>query len=357
MQVRATPDAGDGTFVATISTFNIAYDIGWGWQELILAGAFDESIAAHPVIPVYHQHNWMDGPIGSGKPSADANELTLTGSLYLGMGDLVARVYQAMLDGALEEWSVGYWPQTIISDEDQKMVDQIAKGDLAEGSVCVRGANPETGTVELNSLAWIDGDATAREREVIRIRSLFGGLPDLGSRERAQPEPYEADADELVVCPGCSKRNDSDAGWCDQCGANLHAVGFRPAPYHPDADETAVCGQCGLMNDPDASFCDQCGFDMVDGDAGDGVEGRARRQRAAGHSHGHVHADGTDHAHQHTHNPANYDHDATGTDVTHEHTHEDEPSGPNEDQRAMEARLLSTAWGRELLAKARASAA
>jgi HK97 family phage prohead protease len=196
MQVRATPDKGPGTGTAVISTYDLEYPIGWGWTEKILSGCFADSIAAHPTVPVFHQHDWDAGPIGVGNPTEDDDKLTIDFRLYLKMGDLVDRVYQAMLDEALEEWSIGFWASTIISDEENDCCDQIAKGDLAEASICVRGANPETGTLELASVkGWVVGDEPARERELIRVRSLIGAnVPDLDVLRERKATPNHSTA-------------------------------------------------------------------------------------------------------------------------------------------------------------------
>lgn len=296
MKVRATPEKGEGTGEAVVSTYELDYEVGFGWTERILPGCFADSIAAHPTIPIFYNHEWDAGPIGSGQATEDGNQLTVAFALYLGQGDLVGRVYQAMQDKALEEWSIGFWAEEITWDKDEPTCDQITQGDLAESSVCVRGANPATGTLDLNGRAgWIDGDEDVRKKEVARLRSKFN-VPDLGEPKRRRtsprrragyvPEPFKQDDDELVMCPECDKANDSDAGWCDQCGFDFHSVGFRPAPYHQDDDETVACPQCSLHNDVDASFCDQCGFELAgadgvvvedpDADTGDTEAARAR---------------------------------------------------------------------------------
>jgi HK97 family phage prohead protease len=265
MQVRATPDKGEGTGQAIVSTYDLAYDIGWGLTERILPGCFANSISQHGTIPIFYNHEWGMGPVGSGKPTEADDQLTVDFALYLNQGDLVGRVYQAMLDAALEEWSIGFWPTAITSSKDDPMCDQIAEGDLAEASVCVRGANPETGTLDLaGKTAWMAGDEPTRERELIRIRSLIG------------------------------------------------------APVTRDA----------------------------------------------GHTHEHAHSDGTVHSHAHTHSAGNYGHDEADPEITHDHGHDDdepgdggtsEDPGPDESARAAAgaARLMSTPWGREILAAQR----
>ncbi len=167
MKVRATPGMGPGTGQAVVSTLSLAYDIGYGFSEQILPGAFADSIAAHPTIPIYHQHDWDAGPIGTGRPTERGNQLLVDFELFLGQGDLVDRVYQAMTRNALDEWSIGFYAAEITVDQANPKCDQIAKGDLAEASVCVRGANPETGTLELASRAgWLMGTAAERKREI-----------------------------------------------------------------------------------------------------------------------------------------------------------------------------------------------
>lgn len=144
-------DVAPGSFECIASQYDVEYDIGWGWTEMIKPGAFAESIAAHPVIPVFWQHAWTLGPIGSARPDEQSDHLHAVGRLYLDMGDLVQRVYEGMKDEALEEWSVGYYEDEILNSKDMPNCDQILKGDLAEISNVVRGANPETETVDLRT--------------------------------------------------------------------------------------------------------------------------------------------------------------------------------------------------------------
>ena len=172
MQVRATPGQGKGTGQAVVSTFNLEYRIGFGFSEQVLPGAFADSIAAHPTIPIFYNHDWAGAPIGSGRPKEQGNQLLVDFRLYLGQSDLVDRVYQAMIDEALEEWSIGFWAETITTTNENPKCDQIAQGDLAEASVCVRGANPVTGTLELaGKTGWLMGNEREQKAEVDRIRA------------------------------------------------------------------------------------------------------------------------------------------------------------------------------------------
>lgn len=49
---------------------------------------------------------------------------------------------------------------------------------------------------------------------------------DLGIYLADGPEPYHQDPDETVQCPSCQKYNDTDARYCDQCGAKLPASAY-----------------------------------------------------------------------------------------------------------------------------------
>jgi HK97 family phage prohead protease len=184
MRVRATPGQAAGTGQAVVSTLNLAYPIGAGWTEKVLPGAFADSITAHPQIPIYHQHDWLAGPIGVGTPMENGDQLIVDFRLYLGQGDLVDRVYQAMIDEALEEWSIGFFVDQITTDSKEPKCDQIAKGDLAEASVCVRGANPETGTLDLaaRGRGWLMGTEAERRREVEVVKRATRRLTASSSR-------------------------------------------------------------------------------------------------------------------------------------------------------------------------------
>lgn len=170
VDARATPDAGPGTFSAYASVFGVEYDIGWGFKETILPGAFTDSIKAHGgTIPIMWEHAWNLGPVGDAKVSEDDHGVKLDGQLYLDDGgDLVRRIYRSMTGNAVNEWSVAFWPTDIVWDDDNPDLDQIAGGDLAEASVCVRGANPETETLDIRRPVSIPADA--RNAEILRVR-------------------------------------------------------------------------------------------------------------------------------------------------------------------------------------------
>jgi hypothetical protein len=46
-----------------------------------------------------------------------------------------------------------------------------------------------------------------------------------------QPQPYQAEPEDTVMCPNCRLYNDPDAKYCDQCGFDLQGAGYTPEPY------------------------------------------------------------------------------------------------------------------------------
>lgn len=88
--------------------------------------------------------------------------------------------------------------------------------------------------------------------------ALSGKSKDAYSEDGAYvPAPYHKDPDETLQCSVCGKYDDTDAAYCDQCGAPLT---HRQSQYTVDADETIKCPNCTRYNDTDARFCDQCGL-------------------------------------------------------------------------------------------------
>jgi HK97 family phage prohead protease len=180
VQTRAAPDEGEGRFEALVSDYSQTYDIGWGWRERILPGAFAESIAANPTIPICWEHDWRGGPIGHGEASETSHGLIVRGELYTDADPTVGRIWRSMQARAVNEWSVAFFPQKIVNTDEEKNTDLIERGDLVEATVCFRGANPGTETLDLRSRpVYIDGGHEAAEREVVRLRRLFS-VPDTG---------------------------------------------------------------------------------------------------------------------------------------------------------------------------------
>lgn len=177
-QIQPLPEEGDGKFRALISDYTKTYSIGGGWSERIRAGAFMDSIADRSIIPVNWAHDWAAGPIGDAYPAEVQLGLLATGQLYLDLDPFVQRIWRAMVNGAVTEWSIGFRciaAGDITHPAGEPNVDEIVRGDLIEVSGCYRGMNSGTSTLQLAS---IDGGPQAAEREVARLRSVFG-VPEI----------------------------------------------------------------------------------------------------------------------------------------------------------------------------------
>lgn len=192
-EFRALGDEGSGAFEALVSAYGTTYDIGWGWQERIERGAF--ASAEGESVPIMYQHQWGMAPIGDGIASETDLGLIIRGQLYLDEDPFVARIYRAMKAKALREWSVGFCPEAMEWTDDEPEVDIITLATLLEASVVLRGANPDTATLDLrNRKLWIVGNG---EAEVVRLRSAVPTLEAPAAETAATPaEDTEARADD-----------------------------------------------------------------------------------------------------------------------------------------------------------------
>ncbi len=86
----------------------------------------------------------------------------------------------------------------------------------------------------------VAGQAFNRFAEDTRpsLRAMAGAVSE-GMRS------HPGTRDETRNCPSCGRGNNSDANFCDQCGAAMPAA--------------RTCPGCGRNNDPQARYCDGCG--------------------------------------------------------------------------------------------------
>lgn len=143
--------AGEGRVRALVTTFDRAYGIGPRTTETIGRGTF-----ADGPVPIYFQHGHGDVPVGDAMATAGERGTELDVQFYLDT-ERGRACYRAQKSGALKEWSVGF-----VADNDDIVVtraadgavnEHIAKGDLLEVSVVLRGANPNTQTLEVRAEA------------------------------------------------------------------------------------------------------------------------------------------------------------------------------------------------------------
>lgn len=185
---------------AVASVYDIVYDVGGWWgptKERINAGAFTDSIAETPVIPLFWQHDWEAGPIGNATASETEKDLRINGQLYVD-DPTVARIWRSLKAGSISEWSIGYiaLATQIVKEDDNPKGDDIEvvmKGQLCETSSVVMGANPGTETISVRraggSLVFAGVHPTGPgeltdEQLLVRMSGL---LPRLTSAPAAVP--------------------------------------------------------------------------------------------------------------------------------------------------------------------------
>lgn len=182
----------EGTFRALVSAYGVKYRIGYFTWHTIEPGTFAESLADQDAIPIFWMHAWSfteQAPIGHGAGAEEGDGLVIEGELYLDEGPEVRRVWRAMKAGAIREWSIGYQVLATRTDPDDEDHQFVTEGELLEASSVLRGANPETETLEVASRLSPDQRAQL-------LRDL-GVDPDTVARldqpaPEASPEPEPA---------------------------------------------------------------------------------------------------------------------------------------------------------------------
>ncbi len=146
-------DEKTGKVRAIVSAYGVRYQIGYARYHTIEADAFAKSIKAQASIPLFWQHAWdwsEQPPIGHADASETADGLEIDGDMYLDQAGVPA-IHRAMVAGALREWSIGYRILTARDDPDDDLHRFIEEAELLEASVVLRGANPQTKTLEVAS--------------------------------------------------------------------------------------------------------------------------------------------------------------------------------------------------------------
>lgn len=155
VEFRAAPELGEGVVVGLVTKYDVEYRIGYSLKEKIAAHAFDGSIKAQESFPIFYQHAWSAStpqpPIGFATMRGTKEGVEATATLFIEDDPAARAVYRAMQVKALREWSIGFMPTTITRDPDDPDLEIIEAGELIEASIVVRGANPETETVEVRT--------------------------------------------------------------------------------------------------------------------------------------------------------------------------------------------------------------
>lgn len=154
VRTREATDA-DGKLLGIVEGYSAIYDeqyrVGAGITESISQRAFDRSITERGgVIPVFWAHGWKknnDTPIGHAEVREDATGLHTTAYLYIEDEPRVRSLYNAVVSGAIREWSVGFLPTDagIVATRTATGVNEdIVDADLIETSLALKGMNPGT---------------------------------------------------------------------------------------------------------------------------------------------------------------------------------------------------------------------
>ncbi len=154
--LAAEPDAPEGSVSAIVSAYNVRYRIGWALYHTIMNGAFSESLAEQDALPLFWMHSWAwsDGmPIGDAQGSEVPAGLQIDGQLYIDNSPDIANLYRSLKAGAIREWSIGYDVIESNQDPDDDLHFFVTKAEILEASSVLRGANPETETLEVASKA------------------------------------------------------------------------------------------------------------------------------------------------------------------------------------------------------------
>ncbi len=166
-------DAKTGKVRALVSAYGNRYQIGYARYHTIEDGAFTKSIKAQDSIPLFWQHAWdwsEQPPIGHADASEGSDGLEVDGELYLDQ-EGVGAIHRALKAGALREWSIGYRILVERADPDDDLHRFIEEAELLEASVVLRGANPQTKTLEVAS-AHEQRETGLRSRN--EIRAAYG---------------------------------------------------------------------------------------------------------------------------------------------------------------------------------------
>ncbi len=202
--IAAEAGAPAGTVKALVSAYGVKYRIGFARYHTIEPGAFAASIADQDAIPLFWMHGWdwtEQMPTGSATASEESAGLEIDGRHYVDLDPEVARLHQSMVDGAIREWSIGYRVLAYRVDPDDEAHWIVTEAELLEASAVLRGANPQTGTLEAASApgaleageVLLPAGATMTLADGTKITAA-GATPAEQTAPPAPPAPSPGDA-------------------------------------------------------------------------------------------------------------------------------------------------------------------
>ena len=203
---RETKDKGH--VKARVAAYDVEYQMGFRLRHVIEAGAFESGVT----VPVFFGHSWTDGtpPIGHGSVTTSGRGLDLDAQLFLASED-GRRVFDSIKARALKEWSIAYkiLKFTETTTDDGWTTVRISEAELLEASSVLRGANPETETLQVAAASAVDLDQLERKSGVTHVTEVADVVTEMRQatdrkqriRERfgIQVEPYSTSGFDAMV--------------------------------------------------------------------------------------------------------------------------------------------------------------
>jgi len=155
-QVRRTFKAdtdvgGEGRFTALVSTFGTVDS----QMEEIEPGAFTEGLKAfspEQPLPILWDHQWGDiwAHMGTGTAEQTDEGLVLTGQLDMD-NPTAQQAYRLLSQGRVHEFSIGGFEPAESVTWTEDGIRHIGRFDLAEVSLTLKGANPDTRLIDVKA--------------------------------------------------------------------------------------------------------------------------------------------------------------------------------------------------------------
>jgi HK97 family phage prohead protease len=171
-------DSRPGRFKARVSVFG---NVDRGGDRVI-EGAFTRTLKERGLPPIYYSHEWASGPIGA---TIDATEtkagLDIEGDLYYEDDPFVKRIYRAMKDRVLNEFSFAYDVlKSAVVTEDDEDIRELHDLDLFEVGPTLVGMNPATRPLSIPK-GFTVAEVRDLEKHGVPLSAPFGSFTDAGA--------------------------------------------------------------------------------------------------------------------------------------------------------------------------------
>ncbi|WEV72144.1 HK97 family phage prohead protease [Bifidobacterium sp. ESL0790] len=147
--VKADASAGEGKFTALVSAFGVKDSQG----QIIEPGAFAESLKGFDEktpLPIIWDHQWDDiwSHIGSAQASETDEGLQVEAQLDMD-NPTAQQAYSLLSQGRVHEFSIGGFEDRSQIETDDDGTEHVKQFDLAEVSMTLKGANPDTRLIDV----------------------------------------------------------------------------------------------------------------------------------------------------------------------------------------------------------------